>query len=73
MALPEYPVVSLAQARDHHLSARKILASGIDPKAGRIESRGASDAAKRAHKQPGNDGGWNTLHCPSALTLMILR
>ena len=35
MALGEYPVVSLAQARDLHLAARKILASGIDPMAKR--------------------------------------
>jgi Arm domain-containing DNA-binding protein len=35
MASGEYPVVTLAQARDHHLAARKILASGIDPRAKR--------------------------------------
>lgn len=35
MALGEYPIVSLAQARERHLSARKILAGGIDPMAER--------------------------------------
>jgi integrase len=35
MALGEYPVTSLALAREHHLAARKILASGIDPMAER--------------------------------------
>jgi hypothetical protein len=35
MALGEYPVISLALAREHHLAARKILASGIDPMADR--------------------------------------
>lgn len=35
MALGEYPVVRLAEARDQHLVARKILAAGIDPMAER--------------------------------------
>ena len=35
MALGEYPVVSLAQARDRHFAARKKLAAGIDPVAER--------------------------------------
>jgi Arm DNA-binding domain len=39
--LGEYPVVTLAQARDHHLTARKILASGIDPMAERKAEAGA--------------------------------
>ena len=35
MALGEYPVVSLAQARERHFAARKKLAAGIDPMAER--------------------------------------
>ena len=35
MALGEYPVVSLAEARERHLAARKVLAAGIDPMAER--------------------------------------
>jgi hypothetical protein len=35
MALGEYPLVSLGQARDLHLAARKMLAAGIDPMAER--------------------------------------
>jgi integrase len=35
MALGEYPVISLALARENHFAARKILASGIDPMAER--------------------------------------
>lgn len=33
MALGEYPVVSLAEARDRHLAARKLLGSDVDPMA----------------------------------------
>jgi integrase len=44
MALGKYPVVSLAQARDHHLAARKILASGIDPMA---ERKAGAEAKQR--------------------------
>jgi hypothetical protein len=35
MALGEYPVVTLGEARDRHLAARKILAGGSDPMAER--------------------------------------
>ena len=35
MALGEYPVVSLGQARERHFAARKTLAAGIDPMAKR--------------------------------------
>lgn len=35
MAFGKYPEVSLAQARDHHAEARKLLASGVDPMAER--------------------------------------
>jgi integrase len=35
MAFGEYPVVSLAKARERHFAARKILASGVDPMAER--------------------------------------
>ena len=35
MALGEYPVVILAQARELHFAARKKLAAGIDPMAER--------------------------------------
>lgn len=35
MALGEYPVVSLAEARERYFAARKILVIGIDPMAKR--------------------------------------
>src|ERR1700722_89299 len=35
MALGEYPVVNLAQARERQLAARKKLAGGVDPMAER--------------------------------------
>jgi hypothetical protein len=35
MALGEYPLVNLAQARELHFAARKTLATGIDPMAER--------------------------------------
>jgi Arm DNA-binding domain len=35
MALGEYPMVSLAQARERHFSGRKMLAGGLDPMAER--------------------------------------
>ena len=35
MAFGKYPEVSLAQARERHAEARKLLASGIDPMAER--------------------------------------
>lgn len=35
MALGEYPVVTLGEARDRHLAARKKLAAGLDPMAER--------------------------------------
>ena len=44
MALGEYPVVTLAQAREHHFAARKILAAGIDPMA---ERKAEAEAKQR--------------------------
>jgi integrase len=44
MALGEYPVISLALAREHHLAVRKILASGIDPMA---ERKSESEAKQK--------------------------
>lgn len=43
MALGEYPLVGLAQARELHFAARKTLAGGIDPMA----ERKAEIAAKQ--------------------------
>lgn len=47
MALGEYPVVSLAEARERHFAARKILAGGIDPMA---ERKAESEAKQRARE-----------------------
>lgn len=44
MALGEYPLVNLSQARELHLAARKTLATGIDPMAQR---RAETDAKQR--------------------------
>jgi integrase len=55
MALGEYPVVSLAAARDHHLSARKILASGIDPMAQRkVEAEAKQREAEAQEREAEN-------------------
>ena len=39
MSLGKYPDVSLAQARERHDEARKLLATGIDPMAKRKEEK----------------------------------
>jgi integrase len=43
MALGEYPVVSVALAREHHFEARKILASGVDPM---VERKSKAEACR---------------------------
>ena len=45
MALGEYPLVTLGQARELHLAARKTLASGADPMAARKAARLFKDPA----------------------------
>ncbi|SDF02368.1 tyrosine-type recombinase/integrase [Terriglobus roseus] len=45
MALGEYPLVSLKEARDLHFAARKALAGGVDP----MEERKVDAAAKEEH------------------------
>ncbi len=45
MALGKYPDVSLAQAREQHSEARKLLATGIDPMAQRKSEKTAEKAA----------------------------
>jgi integrase len=51
MALGEYPLVKLAEARNRAFEARKILAAGIDPmaakKAGKIAVRAQAEAEQR--------------------------
>jgi hypothetical protein len=55
MALGEYPVVSLAQAREHNLAARKILASGIDPMAKRkAEAEAKQREVEAQEREAGN-------------------
>jgi hypothetical protein len=44
MALGEYPLVNLSQARGLHFAARKTLATGIDPMA---ERKAEADAKQR--------------------------
>ena len=44
MALGEYPVVSLAEARERHFAARKLLATGVDPMA---ERKAIAEAKQR--------------------------
>ena len=45
MALGQYPVITLAMARERHLAARKLLASGTDPMASRKEEKTAEKAS----------------------------
>ncbi|WP_047486558.1 integrase arm-type DNA-binding domain-containing protein [Terriglobus sp. TAA 43] len=45
MALGEYPLVSLKEARDLHFAARKTLGSGVDP----MEERKVDAATKQEH------------------------
>ncbi len=47
MALGEYSVVSLAQAREHHFAAGKQLASGVNPMA---ERKAGSDSENHCRK-----------------------
>lgn len=51
MALGEYPVINLALAREHHLAARKILASGIDPMAERKAEAEAKQKEVKARER----------------------
>jgi integrase len=44
MALGQYPIVSLAEARERHFAARKILAAGTDPMA---ERKAVAEAKRR--------------------------
>jgi integrase len=45
MSLGKYPDVSLAQARERHAEARKLLATGVDPMAQRKAEKTAEKAA----------------------------
>lgn len=45
MSLGKYPDVSLAQARERHSEARKLLAEGVDPMAQRKAAKTAEKAA----------------------------
>lgn len=45
MALGQYPVTGLAEARAAHSEARRLLAEGIDPMAARAEARAAAARA----------------------------
>ena len=53
MALGEYPVVNLGQARELHFESRKTLAAGVDPMSERMAYRlvsqpyGPTDRARR--------------------------
>jgi integrase len=47
MALGEYPIVSLGQARESHLAARRKLAGGIDPMA---ERKAVAESKEREAK-----------------------
>jgi integrase len=51
MALGEYPVVGLAQARERHLAARKSLAAGCDPMAERKAEGEAKQKEARARQR----------------------
>ena len=48
MALGEYPVVNLAEARERHFAARKMLAAGIDPMAERKAEAETRTAGSRS-------------------------
>ena len=51
MALGEYPLVSLGQAREVHLAARKIFAAGRDPMAQRKAEREAKQKEAEARQR----------------------
>ena len=54
MALGEYPLVGVPAARERHLAARKVLASGIDPMAERkaeIETRQREAEARQRESE----------------------
>ena len=47
MSLGKYPDVSLAQARERHAEARKLLATGVDPMAQRKAEKTAAESRSR--------------------------
>ena len=52
MALGEYPLVNLSLARELHFTARKTLASGIDPMAERkAETEAKQQEAKALQRE----------------------
>lgn len=50
MALGEYPIVNLAEARERHFAARKKVAAGIDPI---VERKAETESRKREAKARG--------------------
>jgi integrase len=55
MALGEYPLLTLAQAREYHLAARRTLARGIDPMAERkAEAEAKQQEAKALLREAEN-------------------
>jgi integrase len=46
LALGQYPEMSLAEAREQHQAARKLVAAGVDPSAQKQADRAAQRAAK---------------------------
>jgi integrase len=55
MALGEYPLLTLALAREHHLAARRTLARGIDPMAERkAEAEAKQQEAKAVLREAEN-------------------
>ncbi len=49
LSLGAYPEVSLADARDRRLAARKLLANGVDPSAAKKADRAATEAERANH------------------------
>lgn len=52
MSFGPYPVVTLAMARERHLDARRLLASGVDPMAQRKEEKAAQRAGAVLQPEP---------------------
>src|ERR1700733_5851521 len=50
MGLGQYPEITLAEARNRHFEARKLLASGVDPLEQRKASKVAANEASESFK-----------------------
>jgi Arm DNA-binding domain len=69
MALGEYPLVSLKEARERHFEARKTLAAGVDPMAERKAE--ASPSKPQSPDEPDPELRWASCSVPSSVHVEV--